>query len=426
MSYLQNYMIWNSGTEVPEQYFFWSGISSLASLVNGKVWINMGKFQYYPNMYIVLLGPPGNGKTVCIDRAEEVVRRSGDILLSGQSETAEGLVRFLRDKGIRTITFADGTVPYTPISLYLSELSNFLGKDPAGMIDFLTGVWDRGGRQYHRRTKGQGEDMLPRPNVNLLAGTTQDWITQYLKADIVGGGFTRRVVFVDEGPRDDSKRVPWPEDTPEMTQARDNCVAYAVLLQNLQGQFVYAPGAKFFFENWYIRREIPKESDVRGYHMTKPALLLKTGMLVALSRAPELTLTQYDLEIALELLNATEKRLRGVFQGIGKNVLNAVAVQVLNMLSAAPEKAFAERRPDGSKHEFYAKWMDRKQIEALIYKDAKGMDIKDIFDHLISSDKVKILSVPLAGGVQRTLFLLTESIREKAPDLSQDGTTPKQ
>lgn len=410
MSYLQNYMLWNSGTEVPENYYFWSGLSSLAAAVNGQVWTHMGRYEIYPNMYIVLIGPPGNGKTSALRRAEKLTRSIKDISLSAQSETAEGLVRFMRDQCIKSITFSGETVPFTPVTCYLSELSNFFGRDPGGMIDLLTGIWDCGGDNYHRRTKGQGEDILPRPNLNLLGCTTQDWITTYLKGDIIGGGFTRRVVFVNEMMGDDTNRVSWPDDTPESLRAKENCIAYATLLRDLKGEMKLGPGARHWWDHWYATRAIPREPDIRGYHKSKPTLVLKVAMLVALSNAPKLEINISDLEVALTLLGQTETHLLKVFQGIGKNVLNSVATQAIAFLQAAPDRDYKD--PTDGKVKI-AKFMDRKQLEGFLYKDAKGTDLKDIFDHLASSGKTFNYAIPMAGGIQRILIGLTESIQDK-------------
>lgn len=407
MSFLSNFMTWNDGTEVPETYYFWSGISALASIVNGQVWINMGRFQIFPNMYIVLLGPPANGKTSALRRAERIVRAMGDITLSAQSETAEGLVRFMRDKCVKQLDLSDGTVAFTPISLYLSELSNFFGRDPAGMIDLLTGIWDCGGDVFHRRTKGQGEDELPRPNVNLIAGTTQDWITTYLKTDIVGGGFTRRVVFVPEPMTDDTKRVPWPEDTPDMLRARDSCINYGLILRSVKGEFQYAPGAKSFYEHWYHTRPIPREPDVRGYHKSKPALMLKVAMLVALSEKPERVLTKEHIEIALELLHKTENNLGRIFQAIGRNELNSIASRVIDMLWNTDEKPYIDPTDKKKKK---ARMLPKKYIMGLLYKDAKTLDQDDIFNHLQRADKIEYFLHTRPNNTPLEYVVLKESI----------------
>lgn len=394
-------MLWNEGTEVPEQYYFWSGISALAALVNGQVYTKMGRYEIYPNMYIVLLGPPGNGKTSAMRRAEKLVRGFEDVSLSAQSETAEGLVRFMRDKCVRTLSLPDGNVDFTPVTCFLSELSNFFGRDPGGMIDVLTGIWDCGGDNFHRRTKGQGEDILPRPNLNLLGCTTQDWITTYLKSDIIGGGFTRRVIFVNEMMGDDVNRVPRPMDTPQSNQARDNCIAYGKVLRDVRGEMLWGPGLTAFWDRWYNTRTIPREPDVRGYHKTKPILVLKVAMLVALSERPDRMIQIKDMEFALALLEATETHLLKVFQGIGRNELNAIASKIVGFLEMSPEKPYV----DNGKF-LAAKFTPEKILRATFYRDAPSRELDDVFNHLIASDK--IFRYQVQG---RILIGLKESIR---------------
>lgn len=400
-------MEWNTGTEVPENYYYWAGISALASIVNGNVWIRMGRYEIYPNMYIVLIGPPGNGKTSALRRAEKLVRQFDDITLSAQAETAEGLVRFMRDKGVKSLELGKENVQYCPITCFLSELSNFFGRDPGGMIDLLTGIWDCGGENFHRRTKGQGEDVIPRPNLNLLGCTTQDWITTYLKSDIIGGGFTRRVVFNNELMGDDKLRVSWPDDTPATIQAYQNCIAYGRVLRGVRGEMSYGLGARAWWDNWYQTRPIPREPDVRGYHKSKPTILLKVAMLVALSKAPDRVVNIEDLEVGLALLDNTETHLLKVFQGIGRNELTHVANKMLEFLEAAPPKEYKDNVTGATGT---AKFMPEKQIHALLYRHAPngGKSLEDVFQHLITTDRIFRLAITHAG-VTRTFIGLKES-----------------
>lgn len=404
MSFLQNFMTWNEGTEVSENYFFWSGVSALAACVNGRVWIHQGKFTHFPNMYIVLLGPAGNGKTVAIDKAEEIVREVGDITMSGQSETAEGLVRFMRDKCVRSFDHGGEAIVYTPLSLYLSELSNFFGKDPAGMIDLITGIWDRGGRQFHRRTKGQGEDLLMRPNVNLLGGTTPAWISQYLKADIVGGGFTRRVVFDNEPRRDPKIRVAWPEDTPAKKEARSNCIAYGKVLATLKGEMQYTHEAKKEYLLWYETRPPAKTEEEEGYYFSKPALMLKVATLCALSREPKLIVDKTDVEVSLALLAKAEVNRASIFNAVGTNLLNAIAQRALDMINTTMEQGFL----DGTTKKI-GKMVAEKHLRNTLYKDAPhGLrDVDDIVKHLIASEQVIPYDRkhPKSGALVRYLIL---------------------
>lgn len=396
MSFLRDFMIWNEGTEVPEQYYFWSGITALAAIVNGRVWIKMGRYEIFPNLYVVLLGPPANGKTSAMRRAEKVVRRFEDIPVSAQSETPEGLIRFMREGCVQTITINNETVVHTPITCFLPELSNFFAKDAAGMVDVLTGIWDCAGENFHRRTKSQGADMLPRPSVNLIGCTTQDWITNYMKADIVGGGFSRRVIYVNELMTDDTKRVPWPETTEEQNAAFERCITYGQQVRSLAGEMQYGEGARAWWDNWYRTRPISRDSDVRGFHKSKPAILLKIATLVALSERPELRVTVDDFEIALALIDKTEVHLHKVFQSIGRNELNQIAQKALSWIETFPEVEY--RAADGTTKK--AKFMDLKKLQGMLFKDAGGRDTQEILNHLQTTDKIFYY---VQTGTNRTL-----------------------
>lgn len=401
MSFLKNFMHWTSGSEVPENYFFWSGLSCLAALVNGRVSIKMGKYVIHPNLYIVLLGPPANGKTSAMRRAEKVIRKFEDIPVSAQSETAEGLVRFMREKCIQSLELDGQVVPYTPITCYLSELSNFFGKDPAGMVDVLTGIWDCAGESFHRRTKGQGEDMLPRPSVNLVGCTTQDWITTYMKADIVGGGFTRRVIFVNELMTDDSHRVAFPEETPDQLVAFDNCVAYGQVLRDVTGEMQWGEGTRAWFQQWYNTRPISREADVRGFHKSKPGIMLKVATLIALSREPKLEITVPDLEVALALLDKTEVNLHKVFQSIGRNELNVIAQKVMGWVESFPEMDY--KKPDGTVGK--TRFIELKKLKSLMYREAPGRECEEILNHLIATDKLFAYQTVLPGTTVTKAYL---------------------
>lgn len=397
MSFLNNFMQWNEGTEVPEQYYFWSGIAALAALVNGRVHINMGKYVIHPNLYIALLGPPANGKTSAMRRAEKLIRRFEDIPISAQSETPEGLVKFMREKCIQSFLHNGELTPYTPITCFLSELSNFFGRDPAGMVDVLTGIWDCAGEAYHRRTKGQGEDLLPRPSVNLIACTTQAWITNYMKTDIVGGGFSRRVVYVNELMTDDTLRVPFPEDTPQKLEAYENCFRYGTVLRGVIGEMQWDTGSRAWFQHWYNTRPISREADVRGFHKSKPVILLKVATLVALAREPALNLTTSDLEIGLALLDKTETHLQKVFQAIGRNELNQIAQTVIGWIESFPEQEY--KTPEGKLAK--TRFMEQKKLKGMLFREANGQDSDGILTHLLQTDRIFYLSLPTPSGIQK-------------------------
>ena len=404
MSFLRNYLEWTAGTEAPENYHFWSGLAALSAIVSRRVWLDMGLFQIYPNLYIVLLGPPGNGKTTCMRVAKNIVRDIGDIPFSAEAQTKESVVRYMRDNCPRTVDIDGKVTVYTPLTIFVTELSHFFGPNSGHMIDFLTTIYDE--NKYEARTKNKGDDVIEGPYITLLGCTTQDWITTYLKSDIIGGGFTRRVIFVNEPSSEDkSNRIPFPTRNPGQFVAKENLIKYGQILQASKGEFKWDSTAKNFYSKWYLSRDIPKDPDTAGYYRTKPIQVLKIAMLVALSRNPDPVLLQEDIEVAMALLEKTEVTLTRVFQGIGRNELNAVANKIIEFLWNSPERNFLDK---GEKKR--ARLIPEKVLMSTFSTDAPSRELMDIVAYLISSEKVFRYQEPIPGGGVRLFLGLRESI----------------
>jgi hypothetical protein len=402
MSFLRNYIDFTAGSEVPETYHFWSGVFALSAVVNRQVWLSMGQYTLYPNIYVILLGPPGNGKSLAMDTAQRIVEDVGGINFSGDAQTKESLVRYLRDNCPKTICVPGGEAfVITPIIMFATELSHLLGPASEHMIDFLTTIYTKDNR-YTTRTKNKGDDIIERPFVGLIACTTQNWITTYLRGDIISGGFTRRAIFVNEATKtavtDKSLRHPFVHVRPEQIQARENVLRYAEVLKTVVGEFRWEPAARAAYETWYMTRDIPLDPDVTGYYTTKPNQVLKVAMLLSLSKSPELVLTKDAFDASMALFDRTEASLARVFQGIGRNELNAIANRAVEYVLSCPESDYK----DGGVVK-KTRFIREKQLRSMLYRDAPGRECDDIINHLIATDRIFRYTVQING--QPTILL---------------------
>lgn len=57
--WLKTYMLYTRDSESPDEFHFWTGVSTIAGALRRRVWIDMRKFLWTPNFYIILVGPPG-------------------------------------------------------------------------------------------------------------------------------------------------------------------------------------------------------------------------------------------------------------------------------------------------------------------------------------------------------------------------------
>lgn len=384
MSFLKDYMTYVKGNEAHPTYHIYSALVALSSIVSRKVYIDLGYFQKFANLYVVLVGPPGNRKTTAMSICKALIKELGNINFSAECQTKESLVVELQsyETVFSQVPHGHPPIKYAPITICVTELSQFLGAASAHMVDFLTTVYDSS--FYDLKTKNQGKQSIEGPYVVLLGCTTPAWITSRLREDVISGGFSRRAIFVYE--TDKASRIAFPVVTQEAKDAWARVIKYSKTLSKVAGPFTWDPPAKAFFQHWYDTRVIPDDPTTQFYYETKHDQLLKVSMLVALAEEPVLILRKSHIEFALELLGLVERNLPRVFEGIGRNQLNSVAAQILDILHAG-------RMPE-------------KKLQYMMFRDASGEDFSKIIYHLEKTDQVVRIKVTTPGQPEKIFLQL--------------------
>lgn len=398
MSFLRDYRTFTSGSEAHPTYHTFSALVALSSIISRRVWIEQGYFKVYPNLYVVLVGPPGNRKTSAMSIAKNLIRELKDVPFSAECVTKEKLILDMAEQEKVIDKLPDiysAQRVFTPMTIMVTELSEFLGAGSIGMINFLTTIYDQD--VYEHRTKNRGEVLITGPFLNLLACTTPDWITTYLRADVISGGFSRRAIFVLETGK--SGRIPFPEVSTEAKSAWESVLAYSRRLQKVHGPFVWHPKAKAFYIDWYQNLKMPTEETVVGYYETKHMQLLKISMLIALSESTELVLNTEHLEFGLALLKLAEENLGRVFDGIGRNELNAAASKTLELLTKLEP---SDLTLDGKT--LHVPWMYEKKLHAAMFHSVDQMEMARVLQHLVDSDKVGRVT-PSQGTPKPIIYL---------------------
>ena len=61
-NWLEAYMAFTHSLESPDEYHTWTALSTIGGAVRRRAYFDMGHFKLYPNLYAVLVGPPGRCK----------------------------------------------------------------------------------------------------------------------------------------------------------------------------------------------------------------------------------------------------------------------------------------------------------------------------------------------------------------------------
>lgn len=374
-------MTYTSGNESHPVYDQYAALVALSSIISRRVWIPQGYFNVYPNLYVVLVGPAGNRKTTAMSVCKKLLRELEDIPFSAECQTKESVVQELNGY-TRTFQLSPDSPPveYHPMTICVTELSQFLGVNSGHMVDFLTTIYDQD--FYDLKTKNKGHEIIVGPYVTLLACTTPSWITQYLKQDVISGGFSRRAIFVYETEK--SQRIAFPQITREMADAWDRVVAYSRILLNVSGEFKWEIEASRWYEDWYQNLVFPDSEVLATFYESKHIQLLKIAMLIALSESTDLVMRIPYLETALAIIDLAEENLEKVFIGIGRNELNIIARKIMEILSMSPKKAMPET-----------------VVRNALFKEANAAEIVQIMQHLAATKQIKFVDVKSGDQTKR-------------------------
>jgi hypothetical protein len=384
MSFLHDYDLFASNNEAPRDYHRWASLFVLSSIVSRKVWIDQGIFTIYPNLYLVFVGPPGNGKSTAMMIGQKMVRAFPDIPIAAAAITKEMITKTMGGEGSelkRAFTYDSKQIEFTPMTFFANELTTLFGASPIPMVGFFTDIYDR--EVFDVSTKRSGCDLIQGPYINLLGCMTPDVTSSMLKQSIISAGFNRRCIFVNALKRGDP--VPFPMVTPEMDAAWKRCVAWGKQIQAISGPFLWEDSARSFFAAWYNEKHkaLQTHTDIvtQGYFVTKDVMLLKISMLIALSASKELLLKTEHLQKGLEMLEYTEHNLSRVFSGTGRNVLVPMKEKLIQMLEIAHPAPLL-----------------RRKVEAELYTMGSQTEINETLKHCV--DQGLIRGVPGENGVQ--------------------------
>ena len=344
-NWLDAFMLLTEDSEPPILFRKWTGISTIASALQRKCRIDIGiSLTFYPNFYVVLVGPSATGKGTAMKYAYDIIEQVPAIRLSAQATSLQALIRRMKETNLTDIDIETGQQYFhSSLSIFSNEFTVFLGYHNRELITSLCDWYDCHNRWTYDTIKRDKEEVIG-VWVNILAGTTPDNIQSSLPMEAIGGGLTSRIIFVFEEKRE--KLVIFPSADIKLQQHLAHDLEQISLLS---GCFKFSEEASGYYSEWcHIAEADPPFHDAKfdGYCGRRRNHLLSLAMVCSASRGNDLVLLKDDIEQASMLLNEVEIKMGLTFRGIGKSdissLLNSAIVFVENSAtSEIPSWQFA-------------------------------------------------------------------------------------
>lgn len=282
-----------------------------------KIWVHTYGADLYPNLYIFLIGPPASGKTVPIDVVrDDIWKELKEYYVAPKSITAAALTDTLVEAKHKILR-PQASPPYlefNSLAICSTELGTFMSSYDNELMQRLTDLYDNGSYEERRRGKDL-KIIIPKAQLNMIAGATPSFLNELLPQGAWDQGFISRVImiFAGEGIIGDLFNVP-----PTSGALRDALVQDLKTISSLYGKMVWEPEAAEVMQAWHNAGGPPAPDHIRLIHYNgrRSAHLLKLCMVASISRSNELLITKHDFELALAWLMEAEILMPEVFKAM--------------------------------------------------------------------------------------------------------------
>lgn len=351
---MTNYKLWSIYTRnltSPQSWVDFGWYFLISACLQRRVWLYDENMPVFANQYILLVGPPGLGKGIVLDKIADFLKfhkyEKGKVVRTSLGEERPPLFPV----GADSITFeklmakvassaryhpvGNNAPPYAHCSFafVLEELASLFKHKTSDVIKFLQNAYDC--KDYDYETKHQGEDRLRKLCFCFIAGTQPDFLKEASEAKIFGQGFASRALFLFETKeRFDAFHIATFD--PEQLEAKAKILEYVKRLATLYGRVTYDTTTYKYLENWYsnvfLKQRDRAHPKMLEYYARKKIMMIKLAMAMHFSESLDMTIPCETFVRAISLLDSVEPQMEQGLTSAGRNELHQYARKILRFI----------------------------------------------------------------------------------------------
>lgn len=313
-SWIERFVDETSSLDVPVLFRRWAAITAIASVLEQKVRLPSGGAHVYPNLYTILIGHPGTGKTRAVREAKKYLAEITDFHIAPTSLSAASLVDALVDAKRMIVRLPDEPLEYNSMLIAADELGTFVHKYDDEMIAVLSAFYDND--LYGQRRRGNDLKIkLKKPQLSLLCGSTPSNLLKFIPEGAWDQGFCSRLILVFS-----DERIVGDDFAGTTTGSLSSDLLHDLkLINGLVGDFGVTEDYRNLVNLWRGQDEKPAPSHPKlvHYNTRRRVHFYKLSMVAAIERSNVLTLTGDDFNRAMSWLVEAETFMPDIFKAGG-------------------------------------------------------------------------------------------------------------
>ena len=321
-NWIESFVEGTSHLPSPELFRKWAGIACIAGVLERKVWVKTMHSKLFPNLYTILVGPPGVGKSVVLRQTEALWRSLEGLHVAPKSVSKASIMDSLGDAKRSKSVVASGQsifLNFNSLLVNAGELGVFIPQYDPEFMNALTDVYDGDLYEERKRTKDLNL-LIKEPCLNIIGGTTPSYLNQVLPEGAWDQGFLSRTFLIFSGTTnlvdlfasEDEEEL---AEAPLFPKLRSDLRA----IFDLIGNFSFAPEAQRLISEWHRHGGPPKPDHPKliNYCTRRSAHLLKLCMVACAARGDDKIINVVDYQTALAWLLDAEIAMEEIFKALG-------------------------------------------------------------------------------------------------------------
>lgn len=320
--WIEGFIRFTEGLPSPVIFREWAAIATVAASLERRVWAEPTQKRLYPNLFVLLVGPPGSGKSIAIDETRDLLREIKGYHLAPSSVTSASLVDSVADAEHTAVT-PEGLQEYRSLIVQASEFGVLVPSHDLEFMATLNDIYDNPrvfSQRRRHQNQGKTKEIL-NPQLNILAGAQPGFLSTLLPEEAWSMGFTSRLIMVyaNSAPQVEL----FGDFVPRLGEA-SRLRAGLTAMSRMQGRMMWQVEAAECMSDWVRQRmpPVPESPRLQHYSSRRVLYACKLSMVASVSRscASEPIIRCADVHRARHWLLHAEALMPDIFRDmVGKS-----------------------------------------------------------------------------------------------------------